>query len=504
MTSLSEVTTAEGAVRGRREGDVLRWRSIPYAAPPVGDLRFRAPQPHESWSGVRPATSFRNAAVQHRSGSQIGPRTFQPQSEDCLTINVTAPADAGSAPRPVMVFIHGGGYVFGTSAVSLYAGTGLAAHHDVIVVSFNYRLGVFGYVDFTDFATPDRPVDSNLGLRDQVAALEWVHRNIAAFGGDPDNVTIFGESAGAAAVTTLLATPAAKGLFRQAIAQSSPADWALDRTTAADFARRCVERLDSAADLFTADAHDLGKIAGRVSMDAMRANPGLMTMMPVIDGEFLPTHPLDAMADGTAHPVPLIIGTNRHEGTLFAKYMDELPTNPARIEQMFDATNVIPLQRVSSHYRDYPTERSAIRLGGDFIFWRPTIAAAEAHSAHAPTYNYRYDYAPPLLKRLGLGATHASELIAVFGFGETKAGRALTAIGGRRDLRTVTERMQAHWISFARDGAPLTSWPEYDVDTRRTLVIDTAPRVVDDLDRERRLAWAEYPRVYGIGSESAS
>ncbi|MBJ8344120.1 carboxylesterase/lipase family protein [Antrihabitans sp. YC2-6] len=509
MTSLSEVTTSEGIVRGHREGKVLRWLSIPYAAPPVGDLRLRAPQPARPWTGVRDATTYGNAAIQHASGSRIGARTSQPQSEDCLTVNVTAPAEPSSAPRPVMVFIHGGGYVFGTSAVSLYHGNGLASNGDVVVVSFNYRLNVFGYVDFTQFGTADSPIESNLGLRDQVAALEWVQRNIAAFGGDPANVTIFGESAGAAAVTTLLATPAAKGLFHRAIAQSSPADWGLDADTAADLGRSCVEALGADADnaaeaLRSADPHVLRRAAGRVFRENLANNPGVLTMMPVIDGDYLPQHPLDAYADGNAHNVPLIMGTNRHEGSLFAKYLDDLPTNPERVKKMFAQSNSVPLDRIARHYHGYPSERTAIKLGGDFIFWRPTITACEAYSQHAPTYNYRYDYAPPMLNRMGLGATHASELIAVFGFGETKAGRALTVIGGRRDLHSVTERVQAHWLSFARYGAPLTSWPEYKTTTRKTLVFDTTTRVVADIDRDRRLAWALYPRPYAPAADPAA
>ncbi|MBO0853554.1 MAG: carboxylesterase family protein, partial [Nocardia sp.] len=197
-----DITTADGVVRGIRRRRILQWRSIPYAAPPVGDLRFRAPQPVTPWSGVRMATEYGNAAMQTRDGARIGPGNPQATSEDCLTLNISAPAERAKEPRPVMVFIHGGGYVFGTSALRLYSGARLALRGDVVVVTLNYRLGGFGYVDFGEFSTPTRKFDSNLGLRDQVAALEWVRRNIAAFGGDPGNVTIFGESAGAHAVVS--------------------------------------------------------------------------------------------------------------------------------------------------------------------------------------------------------------------------------------------------------------------------------------------------------------
>lgn len=242
MVATTDITTADGAVRGLRGRRVSRWRSIPFAAPPVGELRFRAPQPVQPWTGVRDATHFGFAAMQHRRGAQIGPRQQQPTGEDCLTLNVTAPNKPAATARPVMVFIHGGGYLLGTSALRLYSGSRLALLGDVIVVSVNYRLGAFGYVDFSEYSTPAHRFDNNLGLRDQVAALEWVRDNIAAFGGDPGNVTIFGESAGAHAVLALMATPAAAGLFHRAISQSPPADWGPSQADAALFARRCVEQ----------------------------------------------------------------------------------------------------------------------------------------------------------------------------------------------------------------------------------------------------------------------
>ena len=505
MTSLSEVTTPDGRVRGTRERHVLRWRSIPYAAPPVGDLRFRAPAPVQPWRGVIDATRFGFASIQHRTGSQIGPRTIQPQSEDCLTLNITAPAEPSSTPRPVMVFIHGGGYVFGTSAVELYSGASLVRRGGVIVVSMNYRLGALGYVDFSQFSTPDRPIESNLGLRDQVAALQWVQRNIASFGGDPSNVTIFGESAGGAAIATLLATPAAKGLFHRGISESPMADLVTDQQTAADFGAQILDKLGGVPRLLVdADARDIRRAFSAVGKHWFGERPGLVPTVPVVDGDYLPKHPIAAYEDGSAHRVPLIIGTNRDEGTLFDRYIDELPTKPARIATMFEQAGV-PIDRIAAAYQGYPAPDAAIRIGGDYMFWRPTFAVAERHSQHAPTYNYRYDFSPRLFDRMRLRATHASELLAVFGFGETIAGRALTAAGGRRGLRRVTQLVQSHWLSFAKYGAPLSSWPQYKADNRKTLILDATPHVETDMDRDRRLAWTEYnDHVESVRAEAAN
>jgi para-nitrobenzyl esterase len=338
MVASTEISTADGVVRGHRGRRVARWRSIPYAAAPVGDWRFRAPQPVVPWRGVRDATAFGSAAMQHRAGARIGPRRIQPTSEDALTLNVVAPTSRSAKARPVLVFIHGGGYLIGTSALGLYSGARLAIGGDVIVVSLNYRLGAFGYVDFGEFATAERPFEANLGLRDQVAALRWVQRNIAAFGGDPDNVTIFGESAGAHAVLSLLATPAAEGLFHRGIAQSAPADWGMNTDDARAFARRCIEALgatpDTAAEaLTTASANDIRRAVDQISGQVLRERPGLFPIGPVVDGDCLPQAPIDAITSGNAHQVPLIIGTNREEGALFARFADELPTTPDRLHR---------------------------------------------------------------------------------------------------------------------------------------------------------------------------
>ncbi|GAA5043809.1 carboxylesterase/lipase family protein [Nocardia callitridis] len=440
------------------------------------------------------ATEFGLAAVQRRQGARTGARSYQPTGEDALTLNVTAPVAPASALRPVLVFIHGGGYLFGTSSLSLYSGAGLAAYGDVIVVSMNYRLGGFGYVDFGEFGTAEQPFESNLGLRDQVAALEWVRANIAAFGGDPGNVTIFGESAGANAVLTLLATPAAKGLFHQAISQSAPADWSLTADDARAFAHRCVERLGATPDtaaavLRTAPGKEIGRAVDRAVGAVLREHPGRFTAVPVVDGDYLPRAPLEAIIDGTAHSVPLIIGTNRDEGTLFSRFEDSLPTTADRLRKALARSGENLESRVAAAYPGYPEAKAAVRAGGDYVFWRSSLLAMEGHSRHAPTYAYRYDFAPRALRLAGFGATHASDLIPVFGAADSPFGRVVTAIGGRGGLRAVQSQFQDNWLAFARTGSPLASWTRYTETRRSTLIIDAPTRLEDDPDRAKRLAW---------------
>ncbi|SNS43637.1 carboxylesterase/lipase family protein [Rhodococcoides kyotonense] len=500
MAFNTRIATSDGVVEGKTVGDLVTWRGIPYAAPPVGPLRLRAPQPALSWNGVRDATEWGNASVQHKRGTMLSIGKYQPSSEDCLTLNVLAPGRPSATPRPVMVFIHGGAYTLGTSATPLYGGGSLVRRSTkdgdgIVYVSINYRLGALGYLDLTQFSTETRQFDSNLGLRDQVAALEWVQRNISQFGGDPANVTVFGESAGGNAVTTLLATPAAKGLFAQAIAESSAPGLVGTHENATLWATEYLEFLggdDPAHALDTADVTQLGRAGTKLALTVATRTPGLHPFGPVVDGDYLPQNPLDAYVDGTAHDVPLIIGTNGREGTLFPKVLDALPTNPERIDKLFALTDPDAKAVVTEAYPGYPGENAAIDLGGDFTFWKPSLEVAEAHSRRAPTYSYRFDFAPRIMRLLGLDATHGFELFAVFGIGATAFGKAMTLPGGRKAFAEVTEQVQSHWLEFARTGAPLPSWPKYDEQSRETVIFDSRTRVQRDPRRDRRRAWEGY------------
>jgi para-nitrobenzyl esterase len=477
MTGQLEAKTSAGLVRGRLVRDLLAWRGIPYAAPPVGDLRLRAPRPAAPWSGVRDATTYGLAAPQPYGRRKRHVRG----SEDSLTLNVLRPALPSAEPRPVMVWVHGGAYSFGSSATSLYAGERLARRGDVVVVSLNYRLGALGYLDFSSFGD----FDANLGLRDQVAALEWVRDNIEAFGGDPSRVTVFGESAGGNAVTTLLCVPRARGLLSGAIAQSPAPGSVVTQEDAALRAGQLLALIGGASRLRTASAMELVLAAERVLAVQVETHPGSRAYSPVIDGDLLPERPVEAFAAGRATPVPLIIGTNADEGTVFPRFLDILPTNPARISALLRDPAVHA--RITAAYPGYPAAAAATALGGDHSFWWPSVRVAQGHTAVAPTWSYRYDFRPRLLDVIGIGAAHATELPAVFGM-DGIARTALTALGGRRAFVEVSDRVQAHWLSFVREGAPLPSWPTYGAQ-RRVLVIDEVDAVVEDPRRDVRLAW---------------
>ena len=499
-----DVRVTGGIVRGVEDNGILAWRGIPYAAPPVGELRFRAPQPVVPWEGVRDASTYGRVAPQPYKSQFKGARPRVPAGEDCLTVNVLRPAASSRKRlgRPVMVFIHGGGYSVGSSQDFTGRGESFVRTGRVVYVSFNYRLGALGYLDFSRYSTAERPLESNLGLRDQVAALEWVRDNIRAFGGNPHNVTVFGESAGANAVLHLMVTPAAKGLFARAIAQSPPTSasfsHALTEGWAAEFVaelralRPDADALSPNELLTSAAVSDLTRAAVALQARTPDANPGTFCLIPVIDGDFLPERTLDAFRHGTAHRVPLIIGTNEREGSLFRGRVDILPQSPMRIAAIFDHAPVKSHDAMRSVYASLPAKRSSADFGGDFVFWYPSLQIGDFHSRFAPVYAYRFDLAPRLMHLLGIGATHGIELFALFDHVDGPVARAMSLLGGRELFINAGERMRLHWLRFACTGRPDDTWPTYTESDRLTLIIDAVDRVESDPRGERRAVWQEF------------
>jgi para-nitrobenzyl esterase len=488
--------TAAGVVEGFTRDGVHRWRSIPYARPPVGALRFRAPQPAEPWSGVRHCHEFTRCAPQQRRYTMVAPGRYQPMGEDCLTLNVVAPQTPASEPLPVMVFIHGGGYMLGSSATPLYDGAALA-RNGCVYVSVNYRLGALGCLDLSSLSAPGAPLESNLYLRDLLLALRWVAENIAAFGGDPDNVTVFGESAGAHAVATLLAVPQAAGLFARAIAESPAAGLVRSPEIAAEFAGVFAELLgvgsgDAAHALMASSPAELMTAQKRLIARGVKDMRGAFPIGPVFGDDVLPADPLEAIHRGAAHRVPLIVGTNADEGRLFRRLLPLLPTTEPMIEALLADAGPAARRRITAAYPGYPEPKACVRLGGDFAFASAAWATAEAHGRHAPTYVYRYDYAPRVLRWSGLGATHATELFAVFDIYRGRLGSVLTAAADRRAALRVSDQVQRRWRSFSRSGAPGDDWPAYTATDRAVLVIDDKTRVELDPHPERRKAWQDF------------
>jgi para-nitrobenzyl esterase len=488
----TRVTTTTGIVEGFRDDGVVRWRSIPYARPPQGALRLRAPEPPVPWSGVRHCREFGFAASQRKAYTRLGVYKFQPTSEDCLTLNIVSPATVSDEPLPVMFFVHGGGYMLGSA--TLYDG-GRMACGGCVFVSVNYRLGALGAIDLSSLSTPEHTIDSNLSLRDIVQALQWVRDNIAEFGGDPVKVTIFGESGGAHAVATLLAVPSARGLFAGVISESPAVGLVSTVDQAAETASALVERLgvrpdEAAQAVLTADPERLAAVAYQLVVTKMEETPGKVGVGVTIDGDFLPVDPIGAMRRGEAHPVPMIVGNCADEGRLFTRMLKFVPVTEPLIERMLAASPPGTRERVYAAYPGYPRRDVCIQLGADSFFGAFVWQAAEAHSQHAPTYVYRYDYAPRTLQWLGVGATHGTELLAVYDMYRTSlTGALLTVAGDRRSARRVSDDVRNRWFEFAHTGCPGTDWPHYTESERPTMIFDRASRIEYDPTPTRRKVW---------------
>ncbi|MFI5508138.1 carboxylesterase/lipase family protein [Mycobacterium sp. NPDC051804] len=498
------VDTAHGPVRGVDNGTVKAWKGIRYAAAPAGELRWRAPQAPERWSEPADATRVGPACPQP-TFPRIPLNLGAPQGDDCLTLNVWASSDTEPGDsKPVMVWVHGGAYMLGASAQTLYHGGVLAGSGDAVIITVNYRLGALGFLDLSSFCDG---FETNLGLRDVLFALQWVRNNIAGFGGDPTRVTLFGESAGAGIVTTLLASPAAEGLFSAAIAQSSPATSIYDQ----ERGRRVADQFLDALNLGRDDVGRLPTIPIDAVLTASKhvfdqvpvSAPGTLAFVPIIDGDIVPEHPVKLAREGRTHPVPLIIGTNKHEAALFRWMKSPLmPITPEALRTMFadiaaeqPALQLPSEAQIRTAYRGRP---KAIGMGvaRDIGFRMPSIWFADGHREVAPVYLYRFDFATPMLRLLRLGAAHATELPYVWGNLVAGPKDPTFKLGGLKAGKTVSARMRKRWVSFAVDGKPSASaadpqWRPYRKEDRASLIIDAAERVVDDLDRDLRLAWGD-------------
>jgi para-nitrobenzyl esterase len=504
------VDTVHGPVRGTSDGSVRSFRGIRFAAPPVGDLRWRAPELPEAWTEPADATAFGPMPVQPANQIIVFPDGVS-QSEDCLFLNVWTPESARPGDDlPVMAWVHGGAYMFGGTAQPMFDGRSFAHTGEVVVVTLAYRVGALGFLDLSRLL-PD--ADPNPALRDVLAGLRWVQENIRAFGGDPDRVTLFGESAGGGIVTTLLTVPEASGLFARAIAESSPATSVYGQDRSEHVARTLLHDLGI-------DASDTGMLRGlaadRITSAGMdifsripHDDPGTLAFAPVVDGHLVPEHPPAVFARGGSLPVPLIIGTNRDEATLFTRMKS--PLMPVSTEALAVMTADLRAERpdldvpadaeIAGAYSGLRAPARGPAISRDLGFRMPTVWVAEGHSRVAPTYLYRFDWTTPLLRLLGIGASHGTELPYVWGNLATSRKDITFRLGGLRTGRAVSTRMQSRWIGFAVDGEPSADddsapWPPYTVPERRSLVIDRTDAAVADLDAEGLSVWGTTPLAF--------
>ena len=497
MNKSDIIETTSGKVQGYKEKDLVIFKGIPYGEPPIDELRFSPPVAKNSWDDVLETTRYGSCAYQGYTQLEDFTGKLKPESEDCLNLNIWTP-NVDNKKRPVMFWLHGGAFIFGGGVDPMYDGSALSQRGDVVVVTINYRLGALGYLYIPG-------VTANVGQLDQILALKWVQDNIELFGGDPNNVTIFGESAGGYSVVTLAAMPTAKGLFHRIIAQSAPA---IDTKVT----KKPTKNLMRTLGIDKGDINALRKLSPEKIIDAQNKLSGhdptnLLAFRPLIDGETLPIHPLKAFQNGDCKDIELMIGTNLDEAKLFTALSPEISKmNSVDGEKLIigflgrlgiDITKSKAMFDTYKQAREgkYPTEPKEVlnALITDYIFRISTIRLLEAQSKHqSNTYNYMFTWPSPAF--IGsLGACHALELPFVFNTFSYPGFQVF--IGKSPDLDAISYKMMDAWIAFARSGNPnnesIPQWPSYTVEKRSTMLIHKEFKVVEKFLDEERAAWDE-------------
>jgi para-nitrobenzyl esterase len=497
------VATSAGRLRGYVDEGVHVFRGVPYGASTADAGRFLPPEKPAPWSGVRDAFELGGRAPQFVGGEPeemlaVDPR--EPQSEDCLVLNLWTPSATRGTRRPVMVWLHGGGYASGSGSYTIYSGLELARRHDVVAVSLNHRLNIFGFLYLSPFG--GRWSDaSNVGMLDIVRALEWIKDNVAEFGGDPNHVTIVGQSGGAGKVSTLMAMPTARGLFHRAIAQSGSNVSGISRAQATRTSEQALARLG--IDPEDADGLDrLQALPVEQVLAAMRPAEGVpgaaLPFGPVVDGTSLPAAPFDPTAPRLAAEVPFLTGTTATETTFFLQDERLRPIDDEefrnrvqsllRVEEA-EAGRIIALYRRQQPGRDnidlylrMESDQSSFRTGVE------TQAERKAMQRGAPVYMYRFEYYSPV-REGRLRSMHCMEI--PFVFDNLEAGRIYT--GGGAAAQRLADQMSAAWVAFARTGTPnhrgIPSWTPFEGTERATMMFDAGDsQLVHDPGREERLA----------------
>lgn len=500
------VEVKAGKLEGAREGELYVFRGVPYAAPPVGELRWLSPQPVKAWDGVRPAREFGPIAPQNPMVGAVILQEEQPQDEDCLYLNIWTPG-LDDARRPVMVWVHGGAFIIGSGSEAMYRGGNLAAYGDVVLVTINYRLGALGFMNLDVITDGKIPATGDEGLLDQVAALAWVRENIAAFGGDPGNITVFGESAGGMSIGCLLAMPAARGKFEKAILESGAANTVSDLAEAADMSRKYLDVLglesDDVEKLRALPWKQLLKAQQVLGDELQKTEHRITPFQPVVDGGVIPDIPITAIQNGSGRDVSVLAGTNLEEWKLFAimepgfSKMDESGMY-ARLNAIMPGEyveGIAAAYRAAMEARGEPATPPAIltAIQTDIMFRMPVINLVEAQRENGQAaYNYLFTWKSPVMGG-ALGACHALEIGFVFGqFDDTFCGTG-------PEVEKLSRCMQDAWLAFVRTGDPSTDtigrWPEYGK-MRSTMLLGRECRVEDAPYEGERSVWDTFDMVF--------
>jgi para-nitrobenzyl esterase len=503
---IAEIKT--GKVRGTTERGVYTFKGIPYGESTAGSNRFMAPVPAKSWTGIRDATSFGPSCPQRGMQESTPSESEQgsiPQNEDCLVINVWTPAIGDGGKRPVMVWFHGGGWAFGSGSEAICNGANLSKRGDVVVVTMNHRISILGFLNLEEIGGEKYAASGMNGMLDLVLALEWVRDNIAAFGGDPDNVTIFGESGGARKVSVMLAIPSAKGLFHKAIIESSPALHGKEVKEATKSAEKVmaalglkpneVDKLQQLpADRLLDVSRDLERQSSSGHMDGAPTGD-VNWMSPAVGNRYLPAHPFDPVAAPTSAEIPLIIGTNKDELALgLARSPDA-----GKIDETEAKRRLVPLlgdkaDHVYSVYHKTRPQATPWDLYIGVISETRRLASIRLVErklaiGSAPVFMYLFTWETDVGNGL-FRACHSLEIPFVFDIVDD-----IPLTGSRPDKYELAAAVSDAWIAFARSGNPshpgIPEWPKYTVDNRDTMILDVPCKVMKDPYREELDAWGD-------------